>query len=81
MMRRHQFIHKNEQSKNRRRFILLPLLFSACNKGFALAHLHLTGHVRSSHLVEFSNSPLKISPTMAQVFSYGGYIFDFSIRL
>ena len=72
---------KNEQSKNRRRFILLLLLFFACNKGFCLAHLHLTGHVRSSHLVELSNSPLKISLTMAQVFSYGGYIFDFSIRL
>ena len=26
MMRQHQFIHKNEQSKNRRRFILLLLL-------------------------------------------------------
>ena len=27
MMRQHQFIHKNEQSKNRRKFILLLLLF------------------------------------------------------
>ena len=38
MMRQHQFIHKNEQSKNRRRFILLLLLFSACNKGLGSAH-------------------------------------------
>ena len=62
MMRQHQFIHKNEQSKNRRRFILLLLLFSACNKGLGLAQVHLTGQMRCSHLVELSNSPLRTSP-------------------
>ena len=68
MMRQHQFIHKNEQSKNRRRFILLLLLFSACNKGLGLAQVHLTGQMRCSHLVELSNSPLRTSPLACFLF-------------
>ena len=61
MMRQHQFIHKNEQSKNRRICFLLLLLFSACYMGLGLAQMHLTSQMRSSHLVEVSNSPLRTS--------------------
>ena len=53
MMRQHQFIYKNEQSKNRRICFLLLLLFSACYMGLGLAHLRLTGQMRCSHLAAF----------------------------
>ena len=59
MMREHQFIHKNEQSKNRRRFILLLLLFSVCNKSLGLAQVHMTSQMRCSHLAVFSNFSAK----------------------
>ena len=80
MMRKHQFIHKNEQSKNRRRVILLLLLFSACNKGLGLAQVYLTGQMRCSHLVELSNSPLRTPPlksgSCSKVFSHSEKILS-----
>ena len=66
MMRQHQFIYKNEQSKNRRICFLLLLLFSACYMGLGLAQMHLTSQMRCSHLVEVSNSPLRTSPLLCQ---------------
>ena len=44
MMRRHQFIHKKEQSKNRRNFSFYSCSFCRY-KGLGLAHLRLTSQI------------------------------------
>jgi hypothetical protein len=41
---------------------------SACNMGLSLAQVHLTGQMRRSHYVEYSNSPLRVSR-----FGFGGF--------
>ena len=60
-MREHQFIHKNEQSKNRRICFLLLLLFFACYMGLGLTQMHLTSQMRCSNFCESVNSPLRTS--------------------
>ena len=60
MMRQHQFIYQNEQSKNRRIFSFYSCSFCRY-RGLGLAILHLSGQMRCSHLSVFSNSPLRTS--------------------
>ena len=52
MMRKRQFIHKNEQSKNRRNFSFYSCSFCRY-KGLGLALLHLSGQMLCSHLTAF----------------------------
>ena len=61
MMRRHQFICKNEQSKNRRNFPFTLALFVVI-RAWDSPILYLTSQMRCSHLAVFSNSPLRTSP-------------------
>ena len=84
-MRQHQFIYKNEQSKNRRICFLLLLLFSACYMGLGLVQMHLTSQMRCSHLVEVSNSPLRTSRISLPFFktnflSVNNSVFEASIK-
>ena len=56
-------ISKEEKARARiEGLILLSLLFSACNMGLGLAHLHLSRQMLCSHLAKFSNSPIRTSP-------------------
>ena len=61
MMRRHQFICKNEQSKNRRNFPF-TLALSVVIRVWVWSILYLTSQMRCSHLAVFSNSSLRTSP-------------------
>ena len=85
MMRQHQFIYKNEQSKNRRICFLLLLLFSACvgvprsecnelwgvtYMGLGLALLHLYRQMRCLHFCQCENSPLRTSPIYLPTFFF-----------
>ena len=49
---------KRDNISDTNRFVISFCLYM----GLGLAHLHLTGQMRCSHLAVFSNSPLRTSP-------------------
>ena len=66
-----QGIDPNEQKKSKyTSFNLACLLFLLISIGLGLAHFCLTGQMRCSHLVRFSDSPLRTSPYRRAFFGY-----------